>query len=460
MDQWIFLAILIGGVVLFLTRALPYEATAALIIAALAGTGLLTPAEALSGLSSPATVTIAAMFILSAGLIRTGALEFLVELLRRGARRSVMRLGAFLASLISLASAFLNNTPVVIMMVPVTLELSRHFKIKPSKLLLPVSYFAILGGTCTLIGTSTNLLVHEAYRAHGGPGFGIFEFAPLGLCFLAIGLLYIALFARKILPNRAPLATLLPEDRGATFVTELLVGPAADLVASPIRDIFPPDSTDVRLLEIVRGEQVLFAGQAMDESVQPEDSLIVEGTPAGITHFIDRHGLRVASVVEDEKRVEVRSMDLSIAEAVVLPDSPFVGVQVSRLGLNRLYGVKVMAIQRHGRQHRYHIRGMRLQGGDVLLLQADRRGLGALRETGSVMVVEGVDRMVVNARRAPIAIGTLAIVVALAALHVAPLSVLAVGGAGVLMATRCLRPREAMDALDPPVLLLIVGSIP
>jgi di/tricarboxylate transporter len=460
MEQLLFAVLLIAAIVLFITRWLPYEATTAFIIGSLVVTGILKPAEALSGFSNPATVTIAAMFVLSAGLIRTGALEFLVRLLRRGARGRVGVLVALLAIVVGLSSAFLNNTPVVVMIVPVALALARQCDIKPSKILLPVSYFAILGGTCTLLGTSTNLLVDDAYRMVGGRGFGIFEFLPLGVCYFVLGSLYILLFFRRLLPDRSPLTSLLPADRGATFVTELIVGPEAELVGRPIREVLPPSRRDVRLLEIVRGEHVMFAGSALDDVVEPGDSLIVEGAPQGIASFIESNGVRIASVVEDEKRVEVRSMDLSIVEAVVLPDSPFVGRAVASLGLNRLYGVKIMAIQRHGLQHRYHLRGMRLKGGDVLLLQADRRGLEALRETGAVMIVEGVDRLLVQSGRAPLALGVLLGVVLVATLKLMPLPIAALTGVGVLLGTRCLRTREAIAALDAPVLLLIVGSIP
>lgn len=460
MEQILFAAILVGAVVLFVTRWLPYEATAAFTIAGLVLTGILTPQEALSGFANSATVTIAAMFVLSGGLIRTGALEFLIRLMRRGARGDVTRLLVLLALVVGLSSAFLNNTPVVVMIVPVALALARQCSVQPSKVLLPVSYFAILGGTCTLIGTSTNLLVDDVYRAGGGEGFSIFEFAPLGLCFFVIGSIYILATNRRLLPDRSPLTQLLPEDRGATFVTELVVGREASLVGKAIREVLPPSRSDVRLLEIVRGEHVMFAGSALDESVEPGDSLIVEGAPQGIAAFIESNGVKIASVVEDEKRVEVRTMDLMIVEAVVLPDSPFVGRAVASLGLNRIYGVKIMGIQRHGLQHRYHLRGMRLKGGDVLLLQADRRGLGALRETGAVMVVEGIDRLLVQTAQAPLALGVLLAVVALAAFNIVPLSIAAMGGVGVLLATRCLRTREAVAALDAPVLLLIVGTIP
>jgi di/tricarboxylate transporter len=460
MDPVLYSLILVVAVVLFATRWLPIEATAALIVGALALTGILTPAEALSGFANPATVTIGSMFILSGALIRTGSLEFLVRMLRRGAGDSVPRLILVMAIVVGVASAFLNNTPVVVMLVPVMLALARQHDIKPSKLLLPVSYFAILGGTCTLIGTSTNLIVDQIYREHGGPGFGILEFAPLGICYFLLGTLYIFVAYRKFLPDRAPLSVMLPADRGATFVTELVVGAEAELVGKKVREVLPPDRKEVRLIELVRGEQVIFAMTALDLRVEAGDSLIVEGTPQGIPRFIESHGVRIASVVEDDQRVEVRSMDLRIVEAVVLPDSPFVGRSVAKLGLNRLYGVKVMAIQRHGLQHRYHLRGMRLKGGDVLLLQSDRRGLDALRETGAVMIVEGVDSLVVQTRGAPVALGALGGVIILASLHVAPLAMLAVGAVGLLLATGTLRPREAMAALDPPVLLLIASSIP
>jgi len=375
MDQIVYTLILIVAIVLYATRWLPIEATAGLVIGSLALSGILSVGEALSGLSNPATVTIAAMFVLSGALIRTGALELLVRLLRSGAGNSVPRLMLMLALVVGVASAFLNNTPVVVMIVPVVLALARQNDVKPSKLLLPVSYFAILGGTCTLIGTSTNLIVDQAARAYGGSGFTIFEFAPLGICYFLLGSLYILFAYRRSLPDRAPLSSMLPADRGATFVTELVVGSEAPLVGKAIEEVFPPSRKEVRLIEVVRGEHVIFAVTAMDLVVEPGDSLIVEGTPQGITRFIEAQGVRIASVVEDEKRVEIRSMDLSIVEAVVLPDSPFVARSVATLGLNRLYGVKVMAIQRHGLQHRYHLRGMRLKGGDVLLLQSDRRGL-------------------------------------------------------------------------------------
>lgn len=458
--EFLFLGILAAAITLFATVWIPYEATAALVVGALALTGLLPIEDAFSGFSNPATITVGCMFIVSAALIRTGALEFLVRLLRDGSAKRLGRLILLLAIVVGIASAFLNNTPVVVMSVPVVLALSKEQGVRPSKLLLPVSYFAILGGTCTLIGTSTNLLVDGVWRSHGGAGFHIFEFLPLGFCYFLVGAAYILLFHRRLLPDRAPLTALLPEDRAATYVTELLVGAQTSLAGRVVQDVLPPDRPGIRLIEIVRREHVLFAAAALDKTIEAGDSLIVEGTPGEIASFIERHELKIATVVEDDRRVEVHAMDLSIVEAVVLPDSPFVGRTVATLGLNRLYGVKVMGVQRHGLQHRYHLRGMRLKGGDVLLLQADRRGLDALRETGAVMVVEQIRHLAVQRHRAPVAIAILAAVVAVSSFNLLPLHLLSVLAVGALLATRCLLPREAMAALDAPVLLLIASSIP
>ena len=460
MDQIVFLVLLVATVTLFATAWIPYEATAALVIGALALTGLLPIEEAFSGFSNPATITVGSMFVVSAALIRTGALEFLIRILRDGSSRQLSRLVFLLAIVVGIASAFLNNTPVVVMAVPVVLALSKEHGVRPSKLLLPVSYFAILGGTCTLIGTSTNLLVDGVWRSHGGAGFHIFEFTGLGLAYFVVGSIYILLTYRRVLPDRAPLTALLPEDRAATYVTELMVGAQTSLSGKKVQDVLPPDRPGIRLIEIVRREHVLFAANALGEMIEAGDSLIVEGTPGEIASFIERHELKIATVVEDDRRVEVHSMDLSIVEAVVLPDSPFVGRTVATLGLNRLYGVKVMGVQRHGLQHRYHLRGMRLKGGDVLLLQADRRGVDALRETGAVMVVEQIRHLTVQRARAPFAIAILVAIVVVSGLNLAPLQLVSVLAVGALLVTRCLLPREAIAALDAPVLLLIASSIP
>ncbi len=460
MEPLILALIIAGSLALFVSRLVPYEITAILIVTALAASGILSPAEALLGFSSTATITIAAMFVVGAGLGRTGAVDALAAGLSRRAPRSLTKLLLMLAGIVGLTSAFVNNTPVVVIMVPVLLSICRKGWVLPSRLFLPMSYFAILGGTCTLIGTSTNILIDDLFRRAGGPGFHIFDFTPVGVVYLIVGVLAVVLLARHTLPERASLASLIPAERKARFVTELVVTPAAPIAHRRVGEIFKPDSP-VRLLELIRGEEIFLAGRAGEQQLQPDDALIVEGTPQEISAFLSRFaGVELASVVEDEQRVPMKTLQLRLVEAVVLPDAPFVGRYVRDLGLNRLYGVKVMAVQRHGRQHRYQIRAMRLHGGDVMLLQADDHGLAALREQGALMIVEGVEETVHLRRKLPIAVAIMAALVIATGFFRVPLVVAALLGAALMVMTRCLRMDEAVRSLDFSTLLLLAGTIP
>ncbi len=460
MEILILSGIIVAALILFIVRPFPVEITAALIVVALAVTGILSPQEALSGFSSTATVTVAAMFVLSAGLMRTGALEILTSQLGRFCHLDVRRLLLTLAFVVALPSAFVNNTPVVVIMVPVLLSICRGSGAPTSKVFIPISYFSILGGTCTLIGTSTNILIDDLYRKVGGPGFGIFDFLPFGLLYLLIGVVIIILLAPKLLPDRSSLAGLLMSERPATFVTEFVIRPDSPLIGKRVGEVFTKDCA-VRLLELIRGEEIVFAGRATHMQIEPDDALIVEGRPKDISRFLaGSFGVQLASVIEDEHRVPMKTLQLRLVEAVVLPDSPFVGRKVRDLGLNRLYGVKVIAVQRHGRQHRYQIRAMRLHRGDVLLLQADEHGLLALRETGAVLIVEGVERTVARRERMHLAAVLMALVVLSTALLKIPLVVSALSGAVLMIVTGCLRMDEAVRSVDPATILLLAGTIP
>ena len=197
-EMIILAVLLVVASYLFLTDWLATETTSALVIATLALTGILDTGEALSGFASTATLTVGAMFVISGGLLRTGALEIVTIGLARFSGGSPRRLLILLGGVIPLASAFMNNTPVVVMMAPVVLSLSQRFRIQPSKLLIPLSYFAVLGGTITLLGTSTNILVDDLYRAAGGPGFNLLTFTPLGLVFTVAGGIFVVLDQPKV----------------------------------------------------------------------------------------------------------------------------------------------------------------------------------------------------------------------------------------------------------------------
>ncbi len=481
-SQYILLTIIALGGFLYVSQIFAIETTSILIIACLALVpGLLeSPDDVFSGFANEATLTIAAMFVLSRALIRTGALEFLAIRMGHAAAGSLPRLLLLTALVVVPSSAFLNNTPIVIMMVPILLSLCRQFEIKPSKVLIPLSFFSILGGTCTLMGTSTNILVNSLYRKFSEKppefwktekavtelqenGFSLFSFSQMGLIYLGIGVLFILFFARKLLPERASLSGMAHPERKAAFVTEVIVPQGSPLLEKTVGEVF--SATDLTLLELVRGEEIILPGPAAELGLEEEDALIIEGRPQEIDSFLTKSQADLASVVEDDTRVPMKTIEMKLAEAVVLPDSPFEGRTVSGLRLNAHYGVKVMAVQRHGRQHLYHIRRMRVHAGDVLLIQADDAGLNELRESEAVLVVEEVDQTRVNKRKAPLVVLTLIGVVAAAAftsgMAGAPsLAHLAIIGVALVLVTRCIRVDEALRSLDTTVLLLLAAAIP
>jgi len=443
---------------LLVSQAVRIEITALAAIAALALTGLLEPAEAFSGFSSPATITVAAMLVLSAGVERSGAMDVLASSFARLGARGERSLLFVLLLPIALMSAFLNNTPVVALMIPVTLALARKTGVHPSRMLIPVSYVSILGGTCTLIGTSTNILVDSLHRQQGGEGFGMFEFTGLGLLYLLVGGAYVLFMGPRVLPKRAALSELLPAMGEGDFVTIVSVPPGSALAGKDLATALR-GADEVKVLEVVRDE-VPHMRPGADFTLAAGDVVLLEGSARAIHGLIERKGVEAGTALEDDRRVRISRVDLRIAESVVTPASAFRHRRVRDLGLSRRFGVQVLALRRLGRLHQYNLRSLRIHAGDVLLIQGEPSSLRALQEDGDLLLVEGAERTLTKPRKAPVAVAILAAVIALATAGVAPVAVLGVAGAALMIVTGCLETREATRAMDASVLLLIAASIP
>ena len=458
-EKIMFLIILTGAMTLYITQRVSVIITALITIAALTLGGIIPIDSALSGFASPATIAIGAMFVLSAGLIKTGALEPLTTKLSKWSKGSYSRLLLLMALTIPIASAFTNNTPVVVMMVPVVMSLGRELKISPSKLLMPLSFFAILGGTCTLIGTSTNLLIDDFYRLEANQHLNIFDFTPLGIIVLLVGSAYIMLFGKKFLPNRDSLSALLPQARRSRYVTEVIVTKDSPLIGKTISETFPKKRS-LKFVQLGREDEFHMAIKAGPMKIAEEDALIVEGHPRDLNDLISSQRVVLGTVLEDAMRVPMRTFSMTMFELVVLPDSPLIGEKVLHLKLNRLYGIKLLAIQRGGRHHRMEIRGMRLKAGDMLLAQGDDKGIDALKEGQDFLVIEEVAKTIPNRKKAPIAFGVMIGVVLMTTLTPYPLVVWALIGIVALVVTRCLGTDDCVHALDFNVLFLLIGTIP
>ncbi|MDA0766828.1 MAG: SLC13 family permease [Verrucomicrobia bacterium] len=455
----ILLSILMGvTLVLLIWQPVRIEIVALGLIATLGLTGLLGAAEALSGFSNPATLTVAAMLVLSAGLERAGVVDYVGGFLAQRARGGVTGLLILVAVPTALFSAFMNNTAIVALMIPVALTLSRQLGIAPSKLLIPISYISIFGGTCTLIGTSTNILVDSLYRQAGGPGFGMFEFSGLGLIYLLVGGAFVVLMLPRMLPKRTALAQLMEGQEQGHFVTEVCVPEGSSLVGRQLKEVFGTDK-EIRVLELIRDEEARL-GPPRDTVVEANDILLVEGTARTIHKMLTKGGVVQGTAVSDRERVTISRIDLRMVEAVITPNSRFLHQKVQELGLSRRLGIGVLAIRRLGRHHQYNLRELQLHSGDVLLLQGEREPLRSLQEEGEVLLIEGVEQTLTFPRKAPLAIGILVAVVALAAANVAPIVLLAFAGVGLMMLTGCLTLSHVTRALDPGVLFLLAGMIP
>ena len=511
-EMIILAVLLVVASYLFLTDWLATETTSALVIATLALTGILDTGEALSGFASTATLTVGAMFVISGGLLRTGALEIVTIGLARFSGGSPRRLLILLGGVIPLASAFMNNTPVVVMMAPVVLSLSQRFRIQPSKLLIPLSYFAVLGGTITLLGTSTNILVDDLYRAAGGPGFNLLTFTPLGLVFTVAGGIFVVLTSQKLLPDRAPAGGLGEGRHQRTpFVAELIVEKMSPLLGKNVGELFNEAAgvqfsrrrserhhrrlthlrralhsngesaqERIELLELLRDGRPyrarrpqpsrfglvrrFEAQEAESLRIQEGDVLVICGAAPLIARFNETYSGFATEPGQSAPPHANRSAGASpasrIVEAVILPESVAIGRQLAQLEFEDSHQVQVLGLQRRGGQRRVGPRQALLHSGDVLLLQGTRSGLHAVSELYKLLIVEGVESAIVRHGKNRLALLIMGAVILLASLNAIPIVILALGGAALMVATRCLRADEAMSSLDGATLLLLAGTIP
>ena len=454
-DAILTLLVLAGAIALFVSEKLPVDMVAILALSALVILGIVGPEVAISGFANEATITVAAMFVLSAGLKRTGALRAIARLFAR--IQWPWLFGLVVMVTIAGASAFVNNTAMVAVFLPLVLAATSANGLPPSKFLIPMSYAAQMGGVSTLIGTSTNLLVNSLAKDLGVRGFTLFEFAPLGIACAVVGIVYLMTIGRWLLPANQSTALTETYELGK-YITELRVSAGSPMIGKSIADAKLGEKHGVYVMELERdGEHLSWAPRA--EVLREGDVLLARGDWSRITEVRERMKLEIEPEFKlRDEQFEVG--DRSLLEVMIAPNSRFQDETLKDLEFKWHYNATVLAIHRRGEVLREKVREVTLSTGDVLLMMVPKDDIPALRRNPNVVIVTEREDDGASRRKAPLALAIMAAAIGVAATGLLPIVIAALIGCVLMVVTRCIEPEEAYDAVDWRIIVMLAGVLP
>ncbi|MFT6242494.1 MAG: di/tricarboxylate transporter [Akkermansiaceae bacterium] len=421
-------------------------------------------ADALRVFAHPAPITVACMFVLSAALERTGVIEILGNWFERTAGKSPTRMMVMMILIVAGLSGFMNNTPVVVVFLPIVLGICRRKNWTASKYLIPLSYAAIVGGTVTIIGTSTNLVASGIAASYDADyAFGFFDVTPLGLVFVAITFVYLLTVGKKLLPDRVTLAALIDSKDSREFITRAHVSKESPLIGQFFLESSLKKMKKARVIDIVRN------GNRVQEGLntvvfQEGDEIVIKGRLGDLMGLADQDGITQGT--PDQLGLEdVRTESAVMMEGIIGPDSSLAGKSLKELNFRQRFGVIIVAVHRRGRNLQERFEDVKLAFGDTILVQGPARRMQQLFELKDFINLSEPKEIATRSKKAPIAIAAIlafmvvGLLTGIEVLPPIPIVLVALCAAVFVLATRCIDPSEAYQSIDWKVLFLIIGML-
>jgi len=458
MAVWVVTAILILTLALLVTEKLPVDLTAIGVMVALMATGILSPQEAVAGFANPAVITVGAMFLISKSMIRTGAVGFIGETVIHfsGGRPNLAMLLSLL--IVASASGFINNTPVVVLFIPIIMSLSCEFDLSPSKLLIPISYASILAGTCTLIGTSTNIIVSDLSHMYGYGKLRMFELTPLAVPIALLGIGFIYFAAPRLMPGHATPVCEIEDSEHRRYLAEFVVPAASPMIGRDPQQTLAEKSPFFEVFEIIRNSYIIYPWRERVKT-EPGDTLLVKGSANDILDILRKRLVDLPHLEQDLNFIPGDKKSL-ILELIIPPQSALLGERLLESTVHGTHDIQLIAVKRRAVHYtEQKIRELKIRVGDILLVQCHEDALEQLRRNPDFIVVEDVHHEIVHKKKAPVAGLVFAALIVFASTGLADIMVCAVAGAFLMIITGCLPLRDAYRAMQGNVLILIVGTI-
>jgi len=420
--------------------------------------GILSPQELFQVFGNEAVVTVACMFVLSSALERTGVIARMGALIDPFVGCNDLSVSLFLLPLVAVLSAFINNTPVVLVFMPMVMAIAARQSIRPSKLLIPLSFASIFGGCCTLIGTSTNILVSSTAERMGERPFEMFDLTLVGSILAVVGMVYLWTFGRKILPERETLSTILQTTQNRQFFTEAIVVPGSSLIGQRLSDSPIASLPKARIIEVIRGDELI--GVALNEIVfEAGDRIRMSTVLSSVMELKDLSGLEIQQQDGLDGLEWVGTQKAALVECVVSPRSSMMGKTIARVDLRRAFGVLVLAVHRHGVNLREKLQSTVLQYGDTLLLEGTETAIKRLRESRDLIVLGEQPHLLPLKHKQWLAGLSIVFMVVASVFTSMPIGALALSAAIFVILSGCLDMDEAYKAIDWRVIFLICGML-